>query len=80
MKILLKSSDARALDSAVKQILAVEKSAVPLVLPSLVDKLPNGSILSHVSRRLVRLWNVDDEVMRKFRGMVFSSDVEVSIS
>lgn len=79
MLILLKSSDSRALDFAVKQILA-EGSSAAIPLPSLIDRLPNGEIVSHVSRRLVKVFEVTDETITKFQKMTLPSTVEIQIS
>ena len=75
MKILLKSSDAKALDSAVRQIIAAANGpVVPLVLPSIASKF------LHTSRRLVFIKSPDADTMTRFATMLFSSNVNVTIS
>lgn len=81
MKIFLKSSDVRSLDFAVGLVLSKSNGkgfAIPM--PSLKQTAPNGTLLSHVSRRLVLISDVTDDQIVAFQKLTLPSTVEIEIA
>jgi len=84
MKILLSSTDNRSLDHAVRTILDAadhaKAPAVGLPLPTLVNRAPNGSVVSGVSRRIIGISTASGDLLVAFGKMILPTSVNISIT
>jgi ribosomal protein S10 len=84
MKIHLSSTDIRALDGAVRSVAATIIGdggvAVSFPVSSVVNKLPNGEVVSTVGRRIIGAFESSPGLVEKFAKMTLPSSVNILIS
>jgi ribosomal protein S10 len=84
MKIHLSSTDVRALDGSVRTVAATIISdggtAVSIPVTSSHDKLPNGTIVSTLSSRLIGAYDSSAELFDKFAKLALPASVNIFIS
>lgn len=84
MKIHLSSTDVRALEGAVRTVAAtiIGDGGVAVAFPisSVVNKLPNGEVVSTKSRRLLGAFESSDLLVEKFGKLNLPSCVDILIT
>jgi ribosomal protein S10 len=80
MQINLSSSDVRALDFAVKEILNIcTGGCVAIPVSSKIQSDASGTELSRSMRRKIQINQITPNMMQAFAELKFSSEVDVSI-
>lgn len=83
MQIHLSSIDHRALDHSVRMVCAAANTecvAVPMLVPTIKTYLPNGTLVSAISRRCINLDDCSDALFNKFAKMILPTGVDILIN